>query len=143
MKIKSLVVGMMACAALVACSNEDLVEGGNGDGNQTGGAKAYIGIKIADPTSGISRAATDGGFDNGSSDENTINNSLFLFYKDGVYAGEGVYTGALAVEGSQTNGTSVEATTTAVVVLNGKPGEKDYPNQVVAFLNLPEKHRKR
>lgn len=142
MKIKSLVVGMMACAALVACSNEDLVEGGNGDGNQAGGAKAYIGIKIADPTSGISRAVTDGGFDNGSSDENTINNSLFLFYKDGVYAGEGVYTGALAVEGSQPNGTSVEATTTAVVVLNGKQGEKDYPNQVVAFLNLPEKAQK-
>ncbi|WP_455664281.1 Mfa1 family fimbria major subunit [Phocaeicola sp.] len=135
MKIKSLVVGMMACAALVACSNEDLVEGGNGDGNQTGGAKAYIGIKIADPTSGISRAATDGGFDYGTSSEHNITKADFLFYKDGTYVTKGSPAN-ITVNGVE--GGNIEANVPAVVVLQGNQGgEIEYPNQVLAFLNLP------
>lgn len=150
MKIKSLLLGMMTCVALAACTNADLVEneGGNGVDNST--AKAYIGIKIATPSNNFSRAVgdingEDGGFENGSSAEQTINNCLFLFYNaDGTYAGEGKYTGKLDIESVNPSGSSVEANTTAVVILKGNQNNKDednkvnYPSQVVAFLNLPE-----
>lgn len=148
MKIKSLLLGMMTCVALAACTNQDLVEneGGNGVDNST--AKAYIGIKIATPSNNFSRAVgdvngEDGGFENGSDAEQTINNCLFLFYNaDGTYAGEGQYTGKLEIESTNPDGSSVEANTTAVVVLKGNQNNEDekvnYPSQVVAFLNLPK-----
>lgn len=138
MKIKSLLVGMLVCAALTACTNEDLVEN-NANGGNTSSAKAYIGIKIADPLNGAgSRAATDGGFVNGTKEEHSISNSLFLFYNsDGSYAGEGFHNGEIGTT-STTEGTSIEANSTIVVVLKGKQdGTAKYPSYVVAYLNLP------
>lgn len=139
MKIKSLLVGIMACAALTACTNEDLVEN-NANGGNNSSAKAYIGIKIADPLNGAgSRAATDGGFVNGTKEEHSISNSLFLFYNsDGSYAGEGFHNGEIGTT-STTEGTSIEANSTIVVVLKKKQDETTkYPDQVVAYLNLPQ-----
>lgn len=139
MKIKSLLFGMMTCVALAACTNEDLVEneGGNGVDNST--AKAYIGIKIADPTNGFSRAA-DGGYDNGTSAEHNIQNVDFLFYKNGEFVAKGALaTGEFDIKGNPINGTNIEANVPAVVVLQGKQGGEgvEYPDQVLAFLNLP------
>lgn len=140
MKIKSLLVGIMACAALTACTNEDLVENNANGENNTSQAKAYIGIQIADPLNGAGlRAATDGSFANGAKEEHSISNSLFLFYNsDGSYAGEGYHNGA--IETTSTEGdTSIEANSTVVVVLKGKQDETaKYPDQVVAYLNLPK-----
>lgn len=139
MKIKSLLLGMMTCAALAACTNEDLVEneGGNGVDNST--AKAYIGIKLADPTNGFSRA-TDGGYDDGTSEEHYIQNIDFLFYKNGEFVAKGALaTGEFDINGNPINGTNIEANVPAVVVLQGKQGGEgvEYPDQVLAFLNLP------
>lgn len=136
MKIKSLLAGMVASAALIACTNQDIIENDNEINPST--AKAYIGIRVMDPTNGISRAATDGGFDYGTTKENAINKSLFIFYKNGEYAGTGLHEGALNVNGNPDKNTSIEANTTAVVVLQGTQGTDNYPNQVVAFLNLPD-----
>lgn len=137
MKIKSLLAGMVVSAALASCTNQDIIE--NESEINTSTAKAYIGIKIADPANGISRAATDGGFDNGTINENYIKKSLFVFYdKDGNNKGKGIIEGKLDVNGNPVNGTSIEANTTAVVVLHGVQGKNDYPTQVVAFLNLPQ-----
>lgn len=139
MKIKSLLAGIMACAALTACTNEDLVEN-NANGGNTSPAKAYIGIKIADPLNGASlRAATDGDFANGTEAEHSISNSLFLFYNsDGSYAGEGYHNGAIGTTPSEGD-TSIEANSTVVVVLKEKQNETaKHPDQVVAYLNLPK-----
>ncbi|WP_455667653.1 Mfa1 family fimbria major subunit [Phocaeicola sp.] len=133
MKIKSLVVGMMACAALVACSNEDLVEGGNGDGTDGGTtAKAYVAISIADPTNGISRATGD--FENGEETERTISNALFVFYKDGNLKQAVPYNQPIAIDHTNTNGENVEAVSKAVIALNSN--NEDMPNQVIAYLNI-------
>lgn len=139
MKIKSLLLGMMTCVALAACTNADLVEneGGNEVDNST--AKAYIGIKLADPTNGFSRA-TDGGYDNGTSEEHNIQNVDFLFYKNGEYVTKGTLaTGEFDINGNPINGTNIEANVPAVVVLQGTQGGEgvEYPDQVLAFLNLP------
>lgn len=143
MKVKSLLVGMMACVALGACTNQDLVEDEIGNGNNASTDKAYIGIRIADPTNGFSRAASDGGFDYGTTEEHDISSAEFFFYKDGAYVTKGVASADITINGNtSTPGTpdgSIEANVPAVVVLHqteGK-GEITYPNQVVAFLNLP------
>lgn len=138
MNIKSLLLGMMTCVALAACTNADLVEneGGNGVDNST--AKAYIGIKLADPTNGFSRA-TDGGYDNGTSAEHNIQNVDFFFYKNGGFVAKGALaTGEFGIN-ENPNGTNIEANVPAVVVLQGTQGGKgmEYPDQVLAFLNLP------
>lgn len=138
MKIKSLLVGMMACVALGACTNQDLVEGEIGNGDNASTAKTYIGIKIADPTNGFSRA-TDGGFDNGTTDEHNISSAEFFFYKDGKYVTKGtVASSDITINGSTSTG-NIEANVPAVVVLHQTEGdgEIEYPNQVLAFLNLP------
>lgn len=141
MKIKSLLLGMMTCAALAACTNEDLVEneGGNGVDNST--AKAYIGIKLADPTNGFSRAA-DGGYDDGTSAEHNIQNIDFFFYKNGEFVTKGALaTDEFDINGNPINGngTNIEANVPAVVVLQDTQGGEgvEYPDQVLAFLNLP------
>lgn len=131
MKIKSLAVGMMACAALVACSNEDLVEGENGNGNQATEAKAYIAIGIADPTNGNSRAAD---FENGEETERTISNALFVFYKDGNLKQAVEYNKAIDMDHTNTSGGNVEAVSKAVIALEAS--DENMPNQVVAYLNV-------
>lgn len=138
MKVKSLLVGMMACVALGACTNQDLVEGEIGNGNNASTDKAYIGIKIANPTNGFFRAASDGGFDYGTTDEHNISSAEFFFYKDGVYVTKGsVASSDITISGGTSD--NIEASVPAVVVLHQAEGEGEiiYPNQVVAFLNLP------
>ena len=139
MKIKSLLVGMMACVALGACTNQDLVEDEIGNGNNASTDKAYIGIKIADPTNGFSRATSDGGFDYGTTDEHNITSAEFFFYKNGAYVTKGTIASSDITinEGSSNPNGNIEANVPAVVVLHKKEGEIEYPNQVVAFLNLP------
>ena len=79
MKIKSLLIGMLACTALVGCTSEDSPEVNNG--NETGDAKAYMKVQLIMNDVSGSRA-TDGGYADGEAKEQTINsdNSIFLFY---------------------------------------------------------------
>lgn len=135
MKIKSLLLGMMTCVALAACTNEDLVEneGGNGVDNST--AKAYIGIKLANPQGNFSRAAEDG-FEDGNANEYSISRALFVFYTDG----EKPLVGTQYSNGIGTNPDNItdaiEANSVAVLALNTK--DEEFPNQLVAYLNVPE-----
>lgn len=84
MKIKGLLLGMLACAAMVACTNDDIVEN-NVDNPQIGeleNVPAYITVSIG-TSNGSSRATVDGdkdgnaedsGHENGGTDaENEIN----------------------------------------------------------------------
>lgn len=84
MKIKGLLLGMLACAAMVACTNDDIVEN-NVDNPQIGeleNVPAYITVSIG-TSNGSSRATVDGDKDGnaensdhengGTNDENKIN----------------------------------------------------------------------
>lgn len=135
MKIKSLLFGMMTCVALAACTNEDLVENEGGNGVDNSMAKAYLGIRIANPQGDFSRATTDGGFENGSGEEQGIQNALFVFYKNGAYVLSTKIEETISLNENEA-GNNVEATSDAVIVLDAKP--ENMPNQVVAFLNLPD-----
>lgn len=137
MKLKSLLASMMACMALAACTNQDLVEDDNIGGDKTGETKAYIGIRIADPANGISRA-TDDNFSNGKDEEHAITRSLFLFYNaDGTFNTKGLITGTIPTTTTGEVG-NIEAITVAEIVLKGDPNNTIFPTQVIAFLNLPQ-----
>lgn len=133
MKIKSLLVGMMACVALGACTNQDLVEGEIGNGNNAD-SKAYIGIKIVEPAGSISRAASDD-FTDGSEEEHKISNAFFVFYTNGTNPIEGKTVAGLGTSGN--DAPSIEATSNAVLALDNINPDQ-LPNQVVAFINLPD-----
>lgn len=133
MKVKSLLVGMMACVALGACTNQDLVEGEIGNGNNAD-SKAYIGIKIVEPAGSISRAASDD-FTDGSEEEHKISNAFFVFYTNGTNPIEGKTVAGLGTSGN--DAPSIEATSNAVLALDNINPDQ-LPNQVVAFINLPD-----
>ena len=87
---------MLACTALVGCTNND--EPVN-NGNENNGKKdnAYMAINIKVASDAGSRAITDEGYVAGTDDENTITaaNSIFLFYDAaGKWVTSGVVTGA-------------------------------------------------
>lgn len=138
MKIKSLLLGMMTCAALAACTNADLVEneGDNGVDNST--AKAYLGIQLANPQGEFSRAA-ENGFEDGSESEYSISRALFVFYTDGEDPLVGtrysnIETNPDDITDDITD--AIEANSVAVLALNTK--NEAFPNQLVAYLNVPE-----
>ena len=88
---------MLACTALVGCTNND--EPVN-NGNENNGKKdnAYMAINIKVASDAGSRAITDEGYVAGSEAENTITaaNSIFLFYDaTGKWVTSGVVTDAI------------------------------------------------
>jgi len=76
MKIKSLLVGMLACTAMVSCTNEEVLEN-----NEVvkGGEKGYIAVNIARSTGARS-------FEAGIDSEHAVSEAYFYFL-DGDYNG--------------------------------------------------------
>ena len=78
MKIKSLLIGMLACSAMVACTNTDEPEVDNGGAK---GNESYLAVKLVNPSAG-SRAT--GNYAYGSEAEQTVTSARFyLFNADG------------------------------------------------------------
>ena len=97
---------MLACTALVGCTNND--EPMN-NGNENNGKKdnAYMAINIKVASDAGSRAVEDGGYVAGDANENTITaaNSIFLFYDAaGKWVTSGVVTGATPNEEHESTG---------------------------------------
>lgn len=123
MKVKSLLVGMMACVALGACTNQDLVEG---DGNQPLEGDAYVAVTISNPENSFGRAATDGGDEYGTEVENKVEGATFVFFD-----GTGNYITKVNTTLTFTNNSPQSE---AVLVLKNVTVA---PTSVVAFLNVP------
>lgn len=128
MKIRHLVLGMMACAALAACSNNDLVE--DNGGNQPLDGDAYVAVNIVMPSGNGSRAL--GGFEDGSKDETGVTNATFLFL-DASFNGcadpctvtSFTFDPASSPEGAQ-------SISKAVLIINN---DRVQPSYVVAIIN--------
>ena len=138
MKIKRLLIGMLACSAMVACTNDDVLE--NIDSPVVKGDKAYVVVNIKS-ANGISSRGTAGGFEdgtdgtNGTVAENKVSTATFFFYdKEGKYVTKSAP--GTEFEAEATTGNNVEKIAESVVVLEGLNG-KNYPNYVVAVLNCP------
>ena len=127
MKIKRLLIGMLASIALVGCTNEELIENPN-DNPVLNGEKGYLKVKLVNTSGSAGRAS--GGFEEGTADENAVKNVDFFFYDDGEY-----YNTVNETELSWSTSTgNVEKIAEAVVVLTGLTST-DYPNSVLALIN--------
>lgn len=98
MKIKHF-FGLAVLAAMTAScsSNNDLVGGGNGSGeNETGASYASFSINL--PTTRGTRAGSDPTFEKGDANEYDVFNATLLVFKKGTTAGEGNCTLAETVD---------------------------------------------
>ena len=130
MKIKGLLISMLACTALVGCTSDDVVE--NNEQTLEKG-KAFMGVRIELPSDGLSSrgsGTTDGGYLN-STTEHAIKTIAFVFYTDGAYYGQSFNNAVTDTDQATGN---VESIAETVVAL--KTQEKTFPNQVVAFANV-------
>ena len=145
MKIKSLLIGMLACSAMVACTNEDSLENEENSALK-GNSYLSVNLSMGNPTS---RATQNESFDNGTTDEAAVldKNVVFLFYDaSGNYVTEGAIQyydstnglssptseGTNLVWNVQTDGSNVERKANPVIVLGPT---KTVPAKVIAVLN--------
>lgn len=98
MKIKHF-FGLAVLAAMTAScsSNNELVNGGNGSGENESGA-SYASFSINLPTTRGTRAGSDPEFNQGTTNEYDVYNATLLVFKKGTTAGEGNYTLAEEVD---------------------------------------------
>lgn len=85
--------GLAVIAAMTAScsSNNDLVNGGNGSGENESGT-SYASFSINLPTTSGTRADSDPTFEDGNIDEYKVNDATLLIFKKGATEAEGDYT---------------------------------------------------
>lgn len=135
--------GLAVLAAMTAScsSNNDLVNGGNGSGeNETGVSYASITINL--PTTSGTRAANDN-FDGGTASEYAVNDAtLVIFEKAGASENDYTYVEAVSLgnlepwkkDNESTNGITTEATITAELS-SAKVDEKGDKYYALVILN--------
>lgn len=127
MKIKSMLVGMLACTAMVSCTNDDVLE--NNDVIKAG-EKSYVSVNIVAPGSVTGRAVTAEDFAAGTADEVNVKDAVFLFLNDKFEGcANPYYTNSLEFADAEGLGQDKEAT---VLVIDGA---KEVPTYLVAILN--------
>lgn len=100
MKIKTILMSMLAVAALASCNKEEVGGGSPIDSNYTG---AYLSVGISMPKSDGTRAAGDPGTDSGTAEEQAVKSVYVIGFKDdanlskvGVYSLTDITTAANA-----------------------------------------------
>lgn len=139
MQVNKFFYGLFVCAALCACSNDDVSEIISDDNDTPKvftGDEAYISVRLSDAGS-IQSRATSGDSDYEYGDEHSVANAYFYFYDaNGVFVSEGsAWNGGTASEGSPAG--NIEFKSSNVVVLKGLT-KKNYPRYMVTVLNRPE-----
>ena len=123
---------MLACSAMVACTNDDEILNNQEQENQKAD-KAYVMVRINN-TEGVSSRANDGGLEEGGTNEHAIKTVNFYFYSaDGTFVTEGEVWNDPA--GNAHEG-KIEWKTNVAVVLNNLT-QKGSPKYVLAVLNKP------
>lgn len=127
MELKKLFIGMMACAAVAACTNDEFVDE---KGNEVFNADSYIAINIVSPSSSATRAA-NAGFEDGTGNENVIKSAKFFFFDADGNGCAAPATPTLTFPDNSGNG-NFEKISDAVVVLKNPT---TIPTQIIAILN--------
>lgn len=134
MKVNRILLGLLVCASMSACSSEDDIAGSGGSSPVFTGDEAYINVRLSDVGS-LSRATTtEDGYEYGSDNEHAVSNAWFFFYdEDGMFVSKGS-----AWNGGNESSTdkNIEFKGNNVVVLKGLTGNK-YPKYMVTVLNCP------
>ena len=131
MKIKSLLIGMLASTAFVACTNDESPV--NNEQAVGGKAENYLAVNIVMPGDVTNRAADEPVFDEGTDDERTINGAVFLFFDgDNNGCATPYYVSGNNLSWSDAEGIGQDQKATVLVIENNK---KQLPAYVVAILN--------
>lgn len=136
--------GLAVIAAMTAScsSNNDLVNSGNGSGENESGV-SYASITIDLPTTSGTRATTNDQFDGGTASEYTVNDAtLVIFEKAGASENDYTYVEAVSLgnlepwkkDNESTNGITTEATITAELS-SAKVDEKGDKYYALVILN--------
>lgn len=142
MKIKSLLLGMLTCFAVVACTNEDTPEVSNGVDNA--GGTVYMAVKFDISDTAGSRAVNNENalYNTGSTAEQTIdpNKSIFLFYDgSGKYVTFGTVSQSTSSshdkDGAVENGTAIDIHNQAYIALAGPDGSIKKIDKVLTVVN--------
>ena len=141
MQVNKFFYGLFVCAALCACSNDDVSEIIPDDTPKVfTGDEAYISVRLSDAGSIQSRATSeDPGYEYGNSDEHSVANAYFYFYDaNGVFVSEGsAWNGGTPSQSEEGKADgNIEFKSKTVVVLKGL-NEKNYPKYMVTVLNRP------
>ncbi len=135
MKSGNLLLGLLACAAMCACTDNDLIENGANGGSQTfTGETAYMIVNINEvgSTSTATRGS-DGSLQAGTGTESTVNDIHFYLYDSG---------GTFLTQSTRWSGTGtdenngVELVGDDVVAISGLTG-LEYPAYMVTVINVP------
>lgn len=127
MKIKGLLLGMFACAALASCTNNDLVESDNGV-SANGKNETFVKVNLSLANSSTSRALVEDA-KAGETYEFSVKDVYFAFYSaDGTFLGFDEKNDWQPKEGTDGN---VTASTTITLKSDTKPFS------VVAIVNAP------
>ena len=129
MKIKSLLIGMLASTAFVACTNEDDVI--NNEQAVVGGEKQYVAVNLVMPSDATNRAVNDDEFAKGSEDENTVSKAVFLFFNEKF---EGC-AAPCVVENLELDDATKAHQDKKATVLVIENGDKQVPAYIAAVIN--------
>ena len=141
MKIKRLLIGMLACSAMVACTNDDLLENPKDPQN---GEKAFIAVNIVNSNANSRGTGVDDDgnltFDNGTADENAFDNATFFFFDNSgnpyiVSDGKSYVTKTEDEMGMQGSTGNVEEFSSPVLVIN--KSQNVPPQKLLVVLNAP------
>lgn len=139
---------MLASLLMTGCSQDEVVpvEGGGTDGEAT---TSYMAVNLMSPDNATGKAAGRGtaadGYEDGSSDENTVNNVRFYFF-DGAGGAAYVklngsnyvnyYDWKNPTQNADTEKDDIEKILSATIVISTKEGDK-LPQMVAAVINPP------
>lgn len=135
MKINKLFLGLLACTALSACSNDESGIIPNDIPKVFTGNEAYISVHLADAATSTRATSEDDGFEYGT-DEQEVENAHFYFYdEEGVFVAQGnAWDEGESETGSPAG--NIEFKSKTIVVLKGLSNKK-YPKYMVTVLNKP------
>ena len=135
---------MLACSAMVACTNDDVLD--NPVDNPVNGAdgKAYVSVKLVTSTSNGSRSTTDGGYEVANPElekKITGDKSIFLFYEeDGAWVTSGVIAtqspnGSGATDDDKSESVANDVEGEAMIVLQGTEEQLQQCTKVLTVIN--------
>lgn len=134
MKIKNLFVGMLAGAAMVACTNEEFDSNVNNGAIQNG-EQSYLAVNL----STLTRTTPD--FEAGSDDENAVGKVAFFFFdaEGAAYNVTGTGSNRLNKDYSKDEvfegNVNIEEVSTPILVI--EKSKQVPPQKIVAVLNCP------
>ena len=136
---------MLACSAMVACTNDDLLE--NNENLEGAEGKAYVSVKLVSSASNQGRSVTDSGYEAANPElEKKIDGSksIFLFYEEnGKWVTSGVIStqtpsGTDANDGDKSDAVANDVEGEALIVLQGTEQQLNQCTKVLTVINYSD-----